>query len=115
MDAKLREIIADFVLSNRSGLSRFQRGVLMKAGAKSYLDKLGKAGIKQMDRESAGVLFDLACAFVRRLNPGTQMTSEEVLFEMDEAFRNEIHLPRSDSYHAIMASLNETTARRRSS
>ena len=109
MDKVLLETISDFVMSNRSALSSHHRQLLTKAGAKSYLDKLGQKGIEEMNRDSAGLLLDVVCAFLRRLNPDMKIESEEVLFEMENSLQLKIRLPRSDEYYNALSALKKST------
>jgi hypothetical protein len=106
MDRELAAV-ADFVQSNRRPLARFMRQKLLAAGAKQYVDGLGKEGIEALDREAAGVLLDLACALLRRLDPDRTIESEEVLAQLPDAIRLGIRLPRSDAYHEILRQLQQ--------
>jgi hypothetical protein len=94
--------LIDFIQSNRQPLAKYIRQNIIKAGAKSYLDNLGKDGIEALDRGAAGVLLDLACALLRRLNPDRPMTSEEALTALPESVRNSIRLARSEAYYAVL-------------
>ncbi len=94
MDNEL-SAIADFVKSNRKGLASYIRQKLLEAEAKPYLDRLGREGIRALDREAAGVLLDLACALLRRLHTGRELQSEEILEQLPAAIRQSIRLPTS--------------------
>lgn len=97
--------ISDFVDANRKALAGFIRQKLMLANAKPYLDRIGKEGIEALEREAAGVLLDLACAFLSHLHPERQVKSEEVLDQLPAHFRSAVHLPRSNMYFAVLADL----------
>ena len=97
--------ISDFVQSNRKALSAYLRQKLIVAGANTYLDQLGKAGIEQQEDEAAGVLLDLACALLRRLHPDQQYQPEAILPQLPEAVAQRIRLPRSPAYHAACEEL----------
>jgi hypothetical protein len=99
--------IVDFVSSNRKALAAYLRQKLVQAGAKPYVDQLGKSGIERMESEAAGVLVDLACAMLRRLHPGREFQAEALLMQFPEDVRQHIHLPRSDAFHAILAELEK--------
>jgi hypothetical protein len=100
-------VFTDFINSNRESLAAYLRGQVIKAGAKEYLDGLGNDGIELMGCEAAGMLLDLACALLRRLDPGRDLRSEDVLRQLPETERQRIRLPRSDSYYSIMAYLEQ--------
>lgn len=102
-----REAILDFVRKNKKPLARYIRGKLVEAGAKGYLDNLGKSGIEAMEREAAGMLLDLACVLVNRLQDHTQFRSEELFLSMSVHERNQIELVRSDGFKEIMKGLIE--------
>lgn len=110
MDEDLAAIL-DFVSSNRQRLAGYLRQKLIGAGAKEYLDALGKTGIEAQEREAAGVLLDLACALLRRLRPDRDIRSENALHQLPEGVRRTIHLPRSDAYYAVLAKLDEVKRR----
>ena len=94
MDTELAAI-TDFVRSNRKALAGYLRQKLAAAGAKAYLDQLGKAGIDRLESEAAGVLLDLACALLCRLHPDrdrhTRAVSEP---RRDQALRRQPRLAR---------------------
>ena len=100
--------VADFVQANRKALAAFIRQKLLAADAKPYLDRLGKEGIAALDAEAAGVLLDLACALLRRLHPNEEFVSEELLAQFPEDLRQNIRLPRSDAYFAVLSQLPKT-------
>lgn len=106
MDTEL-SAIADFVQGNRKPLTGYVRQKLQAAGAKAYLDGLGKEGIEKLDREAAGVLLDLACALLRRLHPDRVFRSEEILAMLADDIRQSIRLPYSNTYFEILADLNK--------
>lgn len=62
-----------------------------------------------MNQDSAGVLLDLACAFLRRLNADMKIESEAVLFEMENSLRLKIRLPRSEEYYKALNALKSST------
>src|SRR5688572_3527814 len=97
--------IAEFVQANRKELAGYVRQKLVAAGAKPYLDALGKDGIESLDREAAGVLLDLACALLRRVQPGCDFQAEQVLAQLPEDVRQCIRLQRSEAYHSIIGRL----------
>jgi hypothetical protein len=70
--------ISDFVMLNRRELAAYFWRQLISAGAKEYVDRLGKAGIATLEREAAGLLVDLACALMRRLHPSANFQPEIV-------------------------------------
>jgi hypothetical protein len=106
MDTELAAI-TDFIRSNRKALAAYLRQKLKAAGANSYLDQLGKAGIDGLEREAAGVLLDLACALLRRLHPDRDFQSEAILGQLPEEDRQGIQLPRSQAYDAVLAELQK--------
>jgi hypothetical protein len=106
MDNEL-SAIADFVNSNRKALAGYVRQKLVAAGAKQYLDRLGKEGIEALNRETAGVLLDLACALLRRLQPEREFQPEQILAQLPEVVRLSIRLPRSEAYNAVLAQLEK--------
>jgi hypothetical protein len=101
-------VVADFVQSNRKALAAFIRQKLITADAKPYLDRLGKEGIATLDAEAAGLLLDLACAFLRRLHPEQQFVAEEFLTRLPENLRQNIRLPRSEAYYSVLSQLPKT-------
>jgi hypothetical protein len=97
--------IEDFVQGNRSALAAYVRQKIIAAGAKPYLDSLGKEGIDALDREAAGVLVELACALLRRLDLERSFEAEKVLAELPDSVRRSIRLPRSEAYYNVLAEL----------
>jgi len=100
-----QSIVADFVRSNRKAMAGYVRQKLVAAGAKPHLDRLGKEGIESLENEAAGVLLDLACAFLRRLHPEQEIQAEDLLAKLPADVQKTIRLPRSDAYHELMAKL----------
>jgi hypothetical protein len=111
MDQQLLSAISDFVNSNRKSMASYLRQKLLAADAKPYLDRLGKSGIEEMEREAGGLLLDLACALLRRLHPGEEFQSEAILAQLSESERQNIRLPRSDAYYAVLAELQKMKPR----
>jgi hypothetical protein len=105
VDEATLSAVADFVRTNREPLASLIRQKLIAAGAKPSVGALGKEGIEQLRREAAGILLDLACALIRRMNNETELTSEAVLHELPEDLRDSIGLPRSDAYYSMLDEL----------
>jgi hypothetical protein len=97
--------ITDFVLANGKALAAYIRQKIIAADAKPYLDRLGKEGIAALDAEAAGVLLDLACTLMRRLHPEHEFLAEDLLAQLPENQRQNIHLPRSEAYERLQAHL----------
>ena len=99
------KVISEFVRDNKKSLAEYLRKKILAAGAKEYLDKLGKVGITEMENEAAGVLLDLGCAFASRLDPRVKMTTESIWPKLPMDLQKTVRLPRSDAYHEAMKRL----------
>src|SRR5262245_38824665 len=99
--------ISDFVLSNSKALASYLRQKLIDAGAKGYVEGLGKQGIGKLEQEASGVLLDLACALLRRLQPGVEFDAEAILHQLPAHVQKTIRLPRSQAYNAVLAELEK--------
>ena len=94
-------LVADFIKANRKPMATYVRTKMLDAGGKSYVDRLGKEGIRLLDNEAAGVLLDLACAMLRRIYPKREFLSEDVLARLPDELQKSIRLPRSEAYHQL--------------
>src|SRR5688572_12455553 len=108
------EAIRDFVMTNRKPLAGWLRKQLIAAGAGEYVGRLGKTGVEAMERDPAGVLLDLGCALLNRLEPGHERHAEELLLQLPEGVRSQIRLPRGEGHNAILGGLIEEVRRRES-
>jgi hypothetical protein len=102
LDASKIVAIVDFVAKNREPLAHWLRLRLIDAGAKDYVSRLGKDGIEAMRRDAAGMLLDLACALMRRVEPSRKIDSETILMQLPERERASIRLPRSEEYYEVL-------------
>ena len=98
--------IAEFVEANREQLAGYFRKKMIAAGGKNYVDQLGKVGTDALNCESAGVLLDLACALLSRLN-SKEYDAQLLLDSLPPGLQKKIQLPRSKAYHEIMDELKK--------
>ena len=103
--------ISEFIGANKKALAGYLRKRMLAAGAKEYLDRLGKSGIEDMEKEAAGVLLDMACALLRCLRPEEQYQAESLLLQFPEQVRQTIRLPRSEAYYSVLAELKKIEQR----
>ncbi|MDB5349407.1 MAG: hypothetical protein JWN86_654 [Planctomycetota bacterium] len=108
-------VMADFVRANREPLAGFVRQKLTEAGAKPYLDGLGRSGIEALRAEAAGVLLDLACGLIYRLRPDRVWDAQEILDHFPDDLRRDVCLPRSEGYHRVLDELQKMLERRSAS
>ena len=96
------KVISEFVRDNKKPLSDYLRKKIIDAGAKQYVAQLGKQGIQEMENEAAGVLLDIACAFVNRLNSMANLTAESIWPHLPLDLKESVRLPRSAAYYEAL-------------
>jgi hypothetical protein len=104
------DAVADFIRVNREPLAAYVRRQLIAAGAKAFVDGLGKKGIEELRNEAGGVLLDLACALLRRTTSERELLSEDVLHVLPEDLRKMICLPRSNAYYNALENLKKSSS-----